>query len=71
MFVIRKLIIFNCGFSTKVTCVFLMQDIVDEQSKLKNENYLPHYLSDEGFLCASSIAIFAWKATEMYAYSPL
>ena len=31
MFIILKLIIFNCSFSTKVTCAFLLQESIKEQ----------------------------------------
>ena len=37
--------ILNCGFSTEVTCIFILQKIMKELSELKLEKlpYPPHY----------------------------
>ena len=43
--ILKKLIILNCGFSTKVTCSYLLQENMKDLSKLifENQLYLPHH----------------------------
>ena len=47
--ILKKLIILNCGFSTKVTCSYLLQENMKDLSKLilENQLYLPHHWSDK------------------------
>ena len=64
--------IFNCGFSNKVTCAFLLwrkkntENIPIKVLSLENRQYLPHYWLDKGFLRVpfkSGIAIFVFRVT--------
>ena len=41
-----KRIIFNCGFSTKMVCAFLLQENIWIK-KLDKRQYLPHHWSDQ------------------------
>ena len=57
--------IFNCGFSTKVTCAFLVQKNIQKLSKLNTiKPRKQHYLSDKGLKgirCESDSVVFVWS----------
>ena len=79
MFIILKLAILNSGFSTKVTCyISTAGNPVIETTKTTLLNLKETIISVtiligkwfQGYIYKSGIAIFAWKDTSNYAYSP-
>ena len=72
---------FICSFSAKVTCVFLVykkqwrnsQKKILFELKKKNDgifHVFDQVLKFQEYRCKSKVAIFAWRVTWNYAYSP-
>jgi len=71
---IHVFLCFLCGFSVQVTSAFLIIRNNGENTEINTlrvrKNFFFYRLKFQGNHCKSCIAIFSWRVTLNYAYSP-